>query len=272
MGNRRDKDVLEHWLRPYNLLTGSSFRVEAWQDTDSSKKNVDAMCRDDAGRTLAVVHTLIEPFEGEKADAIRFLRTLATLENHPDLLQPGYMITVSQPVNSIPTGARWNDIRNEMLKRLREILPTLPQGCSPAAVGGEGWTLELQIEKLRMDPEYPGKFFTARAYPGDPGPALVSRALKNKVGKLSASGGGTKILLLEKDAAAGTIERQFEQLVDETQIELLLPGIDQIWSVNTAAFESEGYIAASQLLPLVEEDINRGWLNLRTGTFRRVCR
>ena len=44
------------------------------------------MCRDDAGRTLAIEHTLVEPFEGEKADSVRFLKALAPLEHHPALL------------------------------------------------------------------------------------------------------------------------------------------------------------------------------------------
>ena len=63
---RCDKDVIKHWLRLYNCLTGSSFQVGDWPDRDSSTKNIDAICRDDAGRTLAIGHTLIEPFEGER--------------------------------------------------------------------------------------------------------------------------------------------------------------------------------------------------------------
>src|SRR5229473_5472968 len=102
MKHRRDRDVVEYWLRLYNRLTGASFEVEDRPDKDSSKKNIDAMCRDNDGRTLAIEHTLIEPFSGEKDDAARFVRTLASLENHPSLLQRGYMFSVSQPVGSVP--------------------------------------------------------------------------------------------------------------------------------------------------------------------------
>ena len=79
----RDKCVIEHWLRLYNRLTGFSYRVTAWPDSDSSQKNVDALCTDDSGRELALEHTLIEPFQNEKSDAARFLQTLAALDNDP---------------------------------------------------------------------------------------------------------------------------------------------------------------------------------------------
>lgn len=272
MKNHRDKDVIRHWVRLYNRLTGSSFQVEDWPDRDSSKKNIDAMCRDDAGRTLAIEHTLIEPFEGEKADTARFERTLATLKNHPELLQPGYILTVSQAVNSIPTGVNWADIPKELLRQLPGALPLLPERRSAVVIRAENWTLELQIDRLWMGPDFPGLFSTARIDPGDPGSKLVLRALKNKVEKLAASAGDLKILLVEKDAPAGTTEGQFEQLPDEPEIQSLLMRIDQIWSVNTVALESEYVIFTNQVRPPVEDDGNRCSLNLQTGRFWRVSR
>jgi len=95
MITKRDKRVIECWLRLYNRLTSSTFTVVDWPDKDSSKKNIDAICRDGRGISLAVEHTLIEPFEGDKEDGARFMRTLGSLENHPDLLQPGYAFDVT---------------------------------------------------------------------------------------------------------------------------------------------------------------------------------
>jgi hypothetical protein len=268
MNNACDKDVIKHWLQLYNRLTGSSFHVEDWPDRDSSKKNIDAICRDSAGRTLAIEHTLIEPFEGEKADAIRFLKTLATLENHPSLLQAGYRFTVSQPVNSIPTGPKWDDISRELLSQLQGVLSRVPEGSSKVVIRADDWSLELQVDKEHIDPDEPGTFLTARVYPGDPGPELMLRALEKKVGKLAASAGDTKILLLEKDAAAGRVERQLEQVLDEPEIKSLLAGIDQIWSVNTVALATDNYIFTNQVVPPID-NANCCSLNLQTGRFWR---
>jgi len=89
MATYTDKDMIRHWLRLHNRLKGEMYQVESWPDDDSSKKSVDALCRDTDGRTLAIEHTLIEPYPGHKEDTARFLKTLAALENHPSLVQKG---------------------------------------------------------------------------------------------------------------------------------------------------------------------------------------
>jgi hypothetical protein len=269
MKHRRDKDVVEYWLRLYNRLTGTSFKVEDRPDNDSSKKNIDAMCRDNYGHTLAIEHTLIEPFAGEKDDAARFLRTLASLENHPSLLQRGYVFSVSQPVGSVPTGINWAGIPKELLRQLPSILPTLPEGDSAVTIRTEWWVLNLHIKKLKMGPDYLGKFLTGRIYPGDPGPELIIRALYEKVPKLSASKADKKILLLEKDAVAGTIESQFEQIPDEHEIRKLLIGIDEVWAANTAGLESESVIFTNQIVPQLDYTTICS-LNIHTDDFWRV--
>jgi hypothetical protein len=90
MRNLHDKRVIEHWLRLYERLTGSSYKVTAWPDSDSTKENVDARCVDATGLEMAIEHTLIEPFQKERADAARFERTLAALENDSTLCLQGY--------------------------------------------------------------------------------------------------------------------------------------------------------------------------------------
>jgi hypothetical protein len=269
MKNQKDKDVIECWLRLYNRLTGSSFTVEEWPDRDSSKKNIDALCRDAGGHTLALEHTLVEPFEGEKADAARFMKTLATLENHSSLLQPGYMFIASQGVGSVPTGIDWKDIPNELLRHLPGMLPALPEGDGEIAIRSDKCELNLRIKKLRLRPTDPGKFLTGRSYPGDPGPELVIRALANKIPKLSAASAEKKVLLLEKDAVAGTIESQFEQIPRDHEVKKLLLEIDEVWSANTAGLEREDVIFTNLVMPRFDRATICS-LNVRTGEFWRV--
>ena len=101
-----DKDRIGFWVRLYNRLQGETYTVESWPDDDSSKKNIDAICRNAVGHTLALEHTLIEPFAGDKADADPSFKTLGVLENHPLLTLPGNMIMVSQAVGAIPRGVK----------------------------------------------------------------------------------------------------------------------------------------------------------------------
>jgi hypothetical protein len=269
MKNQRDKNVIEHWVRLYDRLTGASYAVKSWPDKDSSKKNIDAMCCDLNGRTLAIEHTLIEPFAGEKNDASRFARTLMSLENHASLLQSGYWFMASQPVGSIPTGTNWAEIPNELLRQLPAKLLTLPDGDSSVDIHTEHWGLSLRIKKMQLRPGDPGKFLTGRIYPGDPGSELIIRALERKIPKLSASIAEKKLLLLEKDAVAGTIESQFEQIPEDHEVRKSLAGIDEVWSVNTAGLESESVIFTNQVVPCFDRATICS-LNVNSGEFWRV--
>ena len=266
-----DKYVIECWLKLYNRLNGTTFSVESHPDDDSSKQNVDAVCADVAGQRIAIEHTRIEPFEGEKADAERFLKMLGSLENHPELLQPGYSIIVSQSVGTFSAGIKRSvraQTHTESVNGLKAILPTLAEGQSVAAVDGAKWSLDLRIDKSRVEPGDEPKFWTSRTWPGDPGPELIVRALERKVPKLAEYLGYTKILLLDKYAIAGTIESQFERLPQgDAHIDGLLGSVDEIWSVNTSILESEGWIYFNQVRPHL--GFFRCGTSVRTGEFWR---
>jgi len=259
-----DKDRIGFWLRLYNQRTGGSYVVEYWPDDDSSKKNIDAMCRDLEGRTLALEHTLIEPFAGDKADAQPFLKTIGSLENHPALIQKGHMITVYQEVGAIPRGIKWTEVPNAMLTQLAPVLPGLADGGHIVTVKGPKWELDLRVHKHRTRPEDSGTFLPGRIYPGDPGPELVVAALEKKIPKLALATADKRILLLEKDAAAGTIETQFKLLPDEPRISTLLNSVDEIWAMNSMALEREDTIFTAQIHPRgCEYD---GYCSLELGT------
>jgi hypothetical protein len=265
--SKHDKYVIECWLRLYNCLNGTTFRVHDCPDRDSSKKNVDAVCRDDAGRSLAIEHTLIQPFDGEKKDTARFMEALAPLENHPDLVLPGYLVMANQTVGAIPTGVDWTQIPEEVLKGLKSILPTLPDGVKKVKIAVSKWSAELQISKMQIGQSDPGKFLVGRRWPGDPGPELIVRALEKKVPKLSARTEEKRILLLEQDAMAGSTDSQFERLPDDPFIKRLLQLIDEVWLAMTACLRSDNAIFTWQLWPAIY--VNRCSLELNTGVFRR---
>jgi hypothetical protein len=140
-------------------------------------------------------HTLIEPFAGDKADPDPFLKTLGSLENHPLLTVSGNMITVSQPVGAIPRGIKWTEVPVAILAQLAPVLPTLAQGRHTFTIRSAKWKLDLNISKTVTAQSDPGKFFTARVYPDDPGPELVLAAIEKKIPKLAATTADKKILL-----------------------------------------------------------------------------
>ena len=270
-----DKDKIRFWMRLYNRLVGETYTVESWPDDDSSKQNIDALCRNSTGQTLAIEHTLIEPFAGDKADADPFLQVLGPLENHPRLTKEGYRFTVSQRVGGSPRGVKWAEVSEGVLLQLAPMLPTLDDGMHEVTVKGSGWTLDLYIDKAELAPTDPGKFFVSRIYPGDPGPELIIKALEKKIPKLAAATADMKILLLDKDAVAGTIEAQLELLPDEPRIQTLLNSIHQTWGLNSAALENESVIFTNRIYPLLDEFdeyLTRCSLNVETDMFWQVPR
>jgi hypothetical protein len=79
--------------------------------------------------------------------------------------------------------------------------------------------------------------------------------------------GERKILLLEKDSVAGTVESMFEQIPDELEIRELLAGIDEIWVARTAGLERESVIFTNQIMPNNLSTFCS--LNILTGLFWR---
>jgi hypothetical protein len=273
MAGYTDKDIVRHWLRLHNRLKGETYQVESWPDEDSSKKNVDALCRDTEDRTLAIEHTLIEPYPGHKEDTVRFLKTLATLENHPGLVQKGYLVMVSQPVGAIPKGIQWDEVPREMLVELAPILAGWRgEGSRNVTVNGRKWSLDLHLSKMATAPGDSGSFLTSRIYPGDPGPEIILAALEKKIPKLAAAPADKRILLLEKDAVSGNVEAQFEQLPEEPRVQAWLSSIDEIWTVNTAGLDREDVIFTNQILPPLYDHANFCSLELTTDKFWQVSR
>jgi hypothetical protein len=265
---KQDKYVLERWLQLYNRLSQTSYTVESWPDDDSSKEQIDAVCIDGSAEKLAIEHTLIQSFVGEKKDTDRFSKTLAKLENHPDLIVPGYSFTVAQRVGAIQSGTDWKEIETELPRQLEGILPNLPEGQITVRVGTEKWQLELQIVKSPSVPDLGDRCWVARLWPGDPGPELIIEAIERKIPKLAKYVVFKKILLLEQDGVAGTIEAQFEKLSQADQgIAEILDAIDEIWSVNTSFLESEQTIYSNQVWPNFR--MLRCGLDFRTGRFWR---
>jgi hypothetical protein len=199
------------------------------------------------------------------------MKTLGSLENHPELLQTGYSVTVSQPVGALSAGLK-RTVRarapTDLVKELKTVLPALSEGPNVVTVVGANWMLDLRIEKSRNEPGDPPTFRTSRTWPGDSGPELIVTALERKVPKLAVYTGCTKILLLDKYAIAGTIESQFAQLPKgDARINSLVGQVDEIWSVNTSILETEEWIYSNQVWPQL--GFFRCGLNVRTGEFWR---
>ncbi|MGC2247436.1 MAG: hypothetical protein WA609_12605, partial [Terriglobales bacterium] len=261
--------VIDCWLKLYNRINGTTYTVIDWPDKDSSRKAIDAVCQNERGDKIGIEHTLIQPFEGEKTDTARFTETLAGLEGHPELVQPGFIIVVSQPVGVIPKGIGWSRLQDQQRQLLKSLLPTLPEGHHRVPIAEPDCSFDLTIDKRRLGPG-DGKLFVQRTYRGDTGPEVIGKALRDKVPKLSAFTCGKKVLLLEQDGVTGNIGDRFTNLPPGSELSALLGKLDEVWSVYTYGLKTEAVIFTGLLWPSVRDFMCS--LNLRTGNFlQRAC-
>jgi hypothetical protein len=100
-----------------------------------------------------------------------------------------------------------------------------------------------------------------------PGSAIIESVLK-----LSAANTDKRILLLESDSIAGSIEEQYARVRNHARGRNLRSGVDEIWGVLTAILETENIIFTNRIDSAEGDDRSLCSLNLLTGEFWRLCR
>jgi hypothetical protein len=105
---------------------------------------------------------------------------------------------------------------------------------------------------------------------GSPGTTVIGSTLEHKLLKLSAAKADMRILLLESDSVAGSIEDEYARVRDEANVRSLRRGVDEIWGVLTAILESENVIFTNRIDPAQDDNRSLCSLNLITGEFWRL--
>jgi hypothetical protein len=101
---------------------------------------------------------------------------------------------------------------------------------------------------------------------------VIGSTLERKLVKLAAANADKRILLLESDSVAGSIEDQYACIRDEASFRSLRGGVDEIWGVLTATLESENVIFTNRIDPAEGDDRSLCSLNLITGEFWQLRR
>jgi hypothetical protein len=245
----RDKLLIGEFLRGYNEHFGTTFQVTELPDhLERQKEAIDAVAKDASGRALAVEHTLIQPFLGEKADAQPLLSVFAPLESDTSLRVAGQAIDVSVPVAAIPKGLDWKAVGARVVVWFRDIRQTLPHGESVHRVPGVGFELTLRIAK--DESPYPERrVYVMRSDMPEDFQSVIRKALDDKLSKLAATQADKRILLLEKDNTPRgytEIGKAIESLRDEFTH---LSKVDEIWVANTVAWASESCLFFYRVAP-----------------------
>jgi hypothetical protein len=250
-GMRRDQELVSLFLQAHNTELGSTYVVTSWPDQeDSTRQAVEAVAEDLNGSTIALEHTLLQPFVDERQDSTRFLRVIAPLENDRTLRVPGFDTTLSIDVAAVPKGVNWDEARVLLQHWLRKNVPDLPEESSVHLVPGLPFELRVTVSKVRDETlGARGTFFVMRHVPPDSLEDVVRTAFNRKLPKLAATTAVKRLLLLEKadvlhgyariSEAIETVGREFPDFLR----------IDEIWLAVTFAWERESALWFYELRP-----------------------
>jgi hypothetical protein len=232
----------------------SAYEKGAWADADQQKadavdrKNpaVDMVAkRKSDGMTLAIEHTIIEPFVKEKEDYASFSEAdFFGIEKDQSLVVPGIWIEVSVPVGTSrnqPPAARRAIVQSvhDWVKSNRLVLPKggsqqrCPINGAPANTPGE-ITLTVRVTPLGCGES--GAVQVRRQQIDNNLGDVVEKALKKKLPKLVNTPADRRILMLERQhmnllpgSMLAEIERRRASFPE-------LAKVDEVWIIETILY------------------------------------
>jgi hypothetical protein len=259
----RDKRLIALFIDDFNLWTEGSYAIAAWPDSEiRDRKAVDALARDALGRELAIEHTLLQPFTGEKADAVSFLKVAELLDRRADLAEPNWMIDLVFDVGAIPRGVDWPNVAQRLEDWFINVRPTLKAGRATYEVGQLPFALIVTVDKSAM-PDTPGCLFVARKMPNESIEPVIYGALAAKLPKLAATRANERILVLEMDSPVRGYWEVGQAIEDLRGKFPDVASLSSIWIARTVAWESEGYVGFHLIWPLHRVEQHQEWWRAR---------
>src|SRR5579871_4969648 len=203
---------------------------------------VEALITRADGQTMAIEHTLIEPFVGDKRDYAMFERTFLKIEDDKSLAVPDAGIIVYVPVG-ILDGLKQakQDIIVESIhswianNRLHILEGSHAYECD--LPGMPTIRLTVKRSKLSLSRANPGSLLVRRQQITNDLNEVIEKALRNKLPKLVNTKADRHVLFLERDQFTFDPDLIFTEIERQRPNFPLLERIDEIWHVETIFFK-----------------------------------
>jgi hypothetical protein len=238
----------------------SAYEKGSWADAEHcqpdkierTKQAIDWFAkRKSDGKTLAIEHTIIEPFVGEKGDFASFGAAFLGIERDTSLPVPERSIQVFVPVGTLenqPTKAAREAIVDSVhrwikLNRLGFRDGSSEHRCTIEASPGNPLfdiTLHLKVVPLRSGPGAEGGILHVRRQQvEDSLDRVVSKALRKKLPKLVETVATKRILLLERQHMNLYPKRILDEIWKQNALFSDLGHIDEIWIVESMFYGTD---------------------------------
>jgi hypothetical protein len=240
--------------RPLIAMLLSGYEQGGWKDAalnwieETEENAVEVIATRADGHTLALEHTLVELFAGEKYDSTIFRETLESrIEKNPELTIPGRALDVMIPVGAL-AGVKDRDEAGEALLRwMKANHASIPPGESEQIVMlGGSTTLKVKFRNVDSGSSI-GYCWLGRADKPDTLATIVEKAIKRKVSKLARTNADKRILLLQREQMSMSETEILVKIEKLTSRYPDLAKVHEVWMVNTSNMESEGWVYLSRL-------------------------
>jgi hypothetical protein len=195
------------------------------------------------GATLAVEHTVVEPFEGDITDQTEMLPMFPAIEADKSLLVPGVWITVYVPVGTLHRqGPRARAAIADAIRAwIKENRLSLPRGryerpCTVREVPGvPSIEIMLSLDVIELPGE--GNLTVRRQQIGDTSGAVIEKMLKTKLPKLVRTPATKHVLLLERRHMNHSPKAILKEIENRRSMFPALEQVDQIWLVENTELQ-----------------------------------
>ena len=241
---RREHTLIELFL--------SSYESDSWADCHRDwleKKEdgaVEILATRADGKTLAIEHTLIQPFIRDKENFAYFKRGLLRIEEDKSLIVPGRIIYVNAPAGALQKGDSWELAVTTVHEWLKANRLLLPEGNSEH-VGPIGDSRKRKVRDLKLQveviivPGYPGAFLIRRYGQENLG-QVVEKALQKKLPKLVNTEADKRILLLERDQWKLMELSIYDEIEKRRVVFPDLAKVHEVWFAETVFYQTAKYV------------------------------
>ena len=237
--------------RPENQIIKlfvSAYESDSWRDAnltfpDETKDGgIDGYVERADSKTLAIEHTVLEPFVGDIADQTEMIPVFAPIESNKALVVPDTWIRLFVPVGTLHL--RKPPAREAVLEAICEWMAvnrlSLPKGdsrrlCRVTGAPGKP-DVDIMLTLRVVDLPGEGKLTVRRQQVGNTFASVIEKMLTKKLPKLVATAASKRILLLERRHMNLFPESVLDEIENFRPLFPELADVHEVWIVENIPF------------------------------------
>ncbi len=241
--SRREHILIERFLDAYETNSWVNCHRHWLEKTQDGAVEILATKAD--GTTLAIEHTLVQPFVRDKEDLARFQHFLR-MEEDNSLIVPERIIYVYVPAGALQKGYSWDAVVTTVHNWLKINIVSLPEGISQQTCPmsdirkRKARDLNLRVQVIFV-PGLEGAFMIRR-YGEERLGEVVEKALTEKLPKLAKTAADKRILLLERDQFPLSELDIYDEVEKRRVMFPDLAKVDEVWFAETVFYTTDNYV------------------------------